>query len=87
MGETESDQGPVDFGSGERARHGRCAPVFRAKRDRVATKAQERRVKHDFKAEGDRAVSGDPHGCGEVEQRMEQLPEQPPRGRRFIKKA
>jgi hypothetical protein len=26
-----------------------------------------------------RAASGDPQGCGEVEQRMEQLPEQRPR--------
>src|SRR3989344_6024781 len=42
MGETETDQGPVDLGPGERARHGRRAPVFRAKRDRVAMKARER---------------------------------------------
>lgn len=72
MGETESDQGPVDFGSGERARHGRCAPVFRAKRDRVAMKAQERRGKHD-------SIDG------EMEE-VEQCREQPPSGRRFVRR-
>jgi phosphomethylpyrimidine synthase len=39
QGETETDQGPVDLGPGERARHGWRAPDFRAKRDRVAMKA------------------------------------------------
>ena len=45
MGETETDQGPVDLGPGERARQGWRTPDFRAKRDSVAMKAQERRGK------------------------------------------
>ena len=39
QGETETDQGPVDLGPGERARQGWRALDFRAKRDRVAMKA------------------------------------------------
>ena len=45
QGETESDQGPVDLGPGERVRHGWRALGFRAKQDGVAMKAQERRGK------------------------------------------
>src|SRR3989344_950128 len=34
-GEAERDNGPVDRCPAERARHGRCAPGFRAKQDSV----------------------------------------------------
>jgi len=35
QGEAERDNGPVDRCPAERARHGRCAPGFRAKQDSV----------------------------------------------------